>query len=810
MDKKLVMLLLIDAFRLDYFERTDYIANLAKRSVTGALREPFGFLPRAAYFAGLTPEEFGFSNMYCYDPNNTPFGIARGIQVSNETHAEYNRQARKKIVEFSQQYTTSYGASYISTLDIPIPFLPYFDIAEKYAPWEAEKGYYSLFDILDEYNLPWFQCSWPLTKLLPRKDDTAIVGEVVNSLEPEHRFAYVHLSELDRTGHSFGPGSPEIQRVLDQTDRLVRAIIEHCESLYDEFSLIMFGDHGMVNVVHTLNLWRYLQKTGLVFGRDYVCFLDSTMARFWFHTSQAQQSITELLSGLDEGYILTETIRHSHAIADCDPRNGELYFLVKPGVIIFPNFFQMSGHPVKGMHGYAPDIEDNQGFFLIYNAKQGFKGNCGIVNASQIFPTSLSLLGFEPTRFTKKISVLEQQVIDVKKSKYTQQTDPTVDTVIEEHLQTICDTITELLPEAEAIILTGGFGRGEGGVFWQNGQVIPVNDYDIIIVSDCEKKIDFRTVRQDLAQKIGVDYVDLTVYSSNLAKYKISQLNFDIKYGSQVLQGNPLILERFPQYAAVEIPLMDGVKLLLNRIAGLLTSEFEPDITNSFTELKARYYFINQIVKALVAVGDCYLLNWSAYDVSYIRRARRFASLGELSGLPNHLINLIHQAYLFKGKPDYENLDDIWDLFFLATDALKLALIRFVNEITSLNSNDILITTKNTYDHFKDNLTNFPSDNRLCASRLSSISLHSEFGDEQIHQISIRYSLDAALVLLLFSLEQEYKINLQYLHGAVGWLDHVIRIPETINSSDELHYWNELRLLFVSVWEEIRGRPSKY
>lgn len=57
---RLVMLLLLDAFR------PDYLARLAERSATGTLREPFGFVGRPAYFGALTPGQFGFSNMYCY------------------------------------------------------------------------------------------------------------------------------------------------------------------------------------------------------------------------------------------------------------------------------------------------------------------------------------------------------------------------------------------------------------------------------------------------------------------------------------------------------------------------------------------------------------------------------------------------------------------------------------------------------------------------------------------------------------------------------------------------------------------------
>ena len=52
---QLTLLVLVDAFRRDYLERTSFIHRLAAGSAVGSLREDFGFVPRAAYFGGLTP-----------------------------------------------------------------------------------------------------------------------------------------------------------------------------------------------------------------------------------------------------------------------------------------------------------------------------------------------------------------------------------------------------------------------------------------------------------------------------------------------------------------------------------------------------------------------------------------------------------------------------------------------------------------------------------------------------------------------------------------------------------------------------------
>src|SRR5882724_9634453 len=78
----LTLLVLVDALRPDYVKRAPYLKHLAASGATGVLRECFGFVPRAAYFGGLNAEQYGFTNMYCFDPAGSPFGLARALPAS--------------------------------------------------------------------------------------------------------------------------------------------------------------------------------------------------------------------------------------------------------------------------------------------------------------------------------------------------------------------------------------------------------------------------------------------------------------------------------------------------------------------------------------------------------------------------------------------------------------------------------------------------------------------------------------------------------------------------------------------------------
>src|SRR5204863_6007078 len=106
------------------------------------------------------------------------------------------------------------------------------------------------------------------------------------------------------------------------------------------------------------------------FGIDYAFFLDSTMARLWFYHARARERAQRALSALPGGRLLQPAELSHYGIAGCDSRNAEMIFLADPGVLIFPNFFQGHGEPIKAMHGYDPDCPDNLGFFMVYSTEQ--------------------------------------------------------------------------------------------------------------------------------------------------------------------------------------------------------------------------------------------------------------------------------------------------------------------------------------------------------------------------------------------------------------------------------------------------------
>lgn len=155
---------------------------------------------------------------------------------------------------------------------------------------------------------------------------------VKKPLQNKARFKYVHLGgDLDRIAHKYGTKSRETIACVKRIDKQISKM---------KFELV-FSDHGMVDVKETISL-----------PTSKVCFLDSTLGRYWGSDAELNDIRKKL------------PVKKGRIINWHDKRFGQLIFLANPGILILPNYWQGS-QACKGMHGYSPDCRENQGFYIL-------------------------------------------------------------------------------------------------------------------------------------------------------------------------------------------------------------------------------------------------------------------------------------------------------------------------------------------------------------------------------------------------------------------------------------------------------------
>ena len=424
----LVLLVLLDAFRPDYLWRTEFLRDLARRSAIGSMEEPFGFVPRAAYFGGLSPNQAGYANMFARDGWRSPFP---SIPALDRVARFGDRHAlRNRSLEDAAARVPDFAARYVDGFNLGLGVLPSLAFTETQPPWGPRCPYRSLFHILDDHGRRWIQCAWPYTRVVADAD-AGIVGACLDQLTEDTRFAFVHLSALDAVGHQFGPGSSQLQHALGEINRACSVLFNAAHERFDRVRMLIFGDHGMVSVVRSVDVVAALADTGLAAGTDYDVFVDSPMVRFWFHHDDARAGIWRHLATLDAGRALTTADLARYEADRMPASNGHLFYVAHPGVVFAPNAFQPDGDVVRGMHGYLPDVADNRGGLLLYDSEVRQPRSLGVVAATQLFPTCLQLCGFDPAPHTARPPIAAQPAT----ARWTVGGDPTCEARVEADLR---------------------------------------------------------------------------------------------------------------------------------------------------------------------------------------------------------------------------------------------------------------------------------------------------------------------------------------------------------------------------------------
>jgi len=385
----LVLFIQVDALRHDYMKLEDspVLIDLTKKGITASIKPTFGFEPDAAYIAGLHPNESDGGVQFWYDPSGSPFLFLGGwTRVLNLLPDLPDRALRRLVKRIARPRCMS---PTLSTARIPFYLLKYFDFPMQCRMDGSEfVNANSIFDLLRKAGRKWLYHGTPDYKV----DLDSIIARVEKDLSLPIDFAFFHIGDLDRVGHKYGPESVEIRAALKNVDKGIKRIVKVAKERFEEVHLIIMGDHGMMEVRNHLDIWSELKKLPVKLEKDYLVFLDSTMARFWFFSDRAEKLIVDMLDNVEGGHIISQEEKDRYHLNYSHNKFGDIIFLVDPGVLIFPNFYQ-SRKPVKGMHGYAPETPEQQSALVIHSPKvQVLKNFEEPVDMRRVFPTVLDLM----------------------------------------------------------------------------------------------------------------------------------------------------------------------------------------------------------------------------------------------------------------------------------------------------------------------------------------------------------------------------------------------------------------------------------
>lgn len=343
---KASIFVLMDALGWEWIKEHPFLKEVApyRRPLDSVLGFSTAAIP--SILTGRFPDEHGRLSLFHRANGDSPFGKLSLICAMPPAIVE-NRYARYAVKRLARRLNNLSG--YFQLYGVPLRYLPKLDVCEKrniYAPGGIP-GSTSIFDVLERNGTSY--------KTYCYHDGTD--DELIASMEADLRagtatFYFLYLAGLDYFLHLHADDPAAAAQVLQKYSAKIARLYEIAEEVYGEADIHVFGDHGMAPTVATIDVQARLAALPIKPATDYLCLLDSTMARFWFFSGRARELVTTALKEVDGGRWLEPEDLIKLNASFPDAKYGEQIFLTESGTVIAPS--HMGLQAPAGMHGFLP------------------------------------------------------------------------------------------------------------------------------------------------------------------------------------------------------------------------------------------------------------------------------------------------------------------------------------------------------------------------------------------------------------------------------------------------------------------------
>ncbi|MHB8633740.1 MAG: alkaline phosphatase family protein [Thermoplasmatota archaeon] len=392
--RRATVLIIMDAGRSDYVraDSMPFTHGLAQSSLLGSFESPPGFAQRTVLFSGRYPDTSGNFSQFVFDPEGSPFKWVRSLgPLGNLVRPRKAMVPLRWAIGRITKWKT--GAFHTDPAWVPPRFLPYFAMCEDMKPMyePGALGAPSIFDLCRAHGQKFRYLAHPVSG-----DDEEVHEILVRELRAgaDYDFYVAQFSVTDQKGHTDGPFSPEMQtgHLRDLDGKLASVHAALCAG-YDDWDLLVCGDHGMAPVTERLDLPAALRALAAKPARDYVLFINSTLAVFWYLTELGRTEVEGALANLPGTHAVDAEERRRLRIP-MDRRWGDRMLAAEPGVMFWPDYFHVKDSRIVGMHGYLDKRDEKHGIAILASSNGHTAPRAlGLRPLVDVFPTLCDLLG---------------------------------------------------------------------------------------------------------------------------------------------------------------------------------------------------------------------------------------------------------------------------------------------------------------------------------------------------------------------------------------------------------------------------------
>lgn len=280
---------------------------------------------------------------------------------------------------------------------------------------------------------------------------------------------------------------------------------------------------------------------------------------------------------------------------------------------------------------------------------------------------------------------------ELRNYQFTAYKERSVNDVIRKHLKFIVQEILRNIDDVVAILLNGGFGKGEGSVKRVNNHVIPLNDYDIVVITRRpHKSSSFHSdILDNFAESLGI-HLDIDLFWMPLLRFVSKRLFwYDVKFGSKVIYGDEKAIRFIPINYGDNPPPDEGLRLLFHRMAGLIEF-FDPLYIEDGCNQRQSELIIYNSIKAILACCESLLILAHRWHTSCRERCHTFSmcyrnDFPKLAYIIPDLPDAVAEACLFRLYPSFELFPDPISLWFKAREYMRQIILYYWNKLHETN-----------------------------------------------------------------------------------------------------------------------------
>lgn len=248
--------------------------------------------------------------------------------------------------------------------------------------------------------------------------------------------------------------------------------------------------------------------------------------------------------------------------------------------------------------------------------------------------------------------------------RYTHHASPEADALIHQLVGAVGLCVEKAVPQARyhALVLIGGYGRGEGGVRCEGGVERPNNNLDFLLISrNADAAESMRWQREieshldDLQKEFGVSIDFSIVAGDSLRRSSCRIMWYDMRFGHKTVLGNPDFVPSLNRFRLERVPTWDVHNLLVNRGTLLVINDCLPSEGDSQETDRIR---TRHTIKAVIGYGDALLFAHDQYHWSYAEKQRRMRVLNSVDEAFREIYELAAAHRFRPGNELPEGLSD--------------------------------------------------------------------------------------------------------------------------------------------------------